>query len=219
VQRTPRGIYEMASLTAFVSWRSVARSSSLARSSRPIARLSSAGTCAALGRIASPASVCVIVVQGASGGMATGVIALGHAAGLRVWATGRDEAKRELATQLGADQTLEPGVRLPERVDTVIETVGEATWGHSIRALKPGGTIVIAGATTGHAPPAELQRIFFLQHRVSVMASNVARIVLDLRRDAIGVVVAACLSRSRSARVVVLLARRPCPLDRRPRAA
>jgi NADPH:quinone reductase-like Zn-dependent oxidoreductase len=107
-----------------------------------------------------------VLVQGASGGVATGAIALGHAAGLRVWATGRDEAKRDLAMQLGADRTFEPGVRLPERVDAVIETVGEVMWGHSVRALKPGGTIVIAGATTGHAPPAELQRIFFLQHRV-----------------------------------------------------
>jgi D-arabinose 1-dehydrogenase-like Zn-dependent alcohol dehydrogenase len=48
----------------------------------------------------------------------------------------------------------------------VLETVGEATWGHSVRALKPGGTIVVAGATSGQAPPAELSRVFFLQLRV-----------------------------------------------------
>jgi D-arabinose 1-dehydrogenase-like Zn-dependent alcohol dehydrogenase len=39
-----------------------------------------------------------------------------------------------------------------------------------VRALKPGGTIVISGATTGDAPPAELRRIFFLQ--LSVVGST-----------------------------------------------
>jgi D-arabinose 1-dehydrogenase-like Zn-dependent alcohol dehydrogenase len=52
----------------------------------------------------------------------------------------------------------------------VMETTGQATWAHSIRALKPGGTIVISGATTGDAPPAELTRVFFLQ--LSVVGST-----------------------------------------------
>jgi D-arabinose 1-dehydrogenase-like Zn-dependent alcohol dehydrogenase len=48
----------------------------------------------------------------------------------------------------------------------VIETVGEATWAHSLRCLRPGGTVVIAGATTGTKPNAELGRIFYQQLRV-----------------------------------------------------
>ena len=48
----------------------------------------------------------------------------------------------------------------------MIETVGEATWAHSVRSLRPGGTIVISGATSGANPPAILNRIFFLQLRV-----------------------------------------------------
>ena len=51
-----------------------------------------------------------------------------------------------------------------------METIGQATWAHSVRALKPGGKIVISGATTGDAPPAELTRIFFLQ--LSVIGST-----------------------------------------------
>ena len=47
-----------------------------------------------------------------------------------------------------------------------METVGEATWSHSLKSLRPGGTIVVSGATTGAAPPADLQRVFFLQLRV-----------------------------------------------------
>ncbi len=51
-------------------------------------------------------------------------------------------------------------------MDAVIETVGEATWAHSLRSLRPGGTIVCAGATSGFNPPAELNRVFFQQLRV-----------------------------------------------------
>lgn len=107
-----------------------------------------------------------VLVQGASGGVATALIQLGSAAGIRVWATGRTEQKRELALSLGADAVFEPGARLPERVDAVMETVGAATWAHSVKALKQDGVIVISGSTTGPAPPAELNRIFFLQLRV-----------------------------------------------------
>jgi NADPH:quinone reductase-like Zn-dependent oxidoreductase len=111
-----------------------------------------------------------ILVQGAGGGVATAVIILGRAAGYRVWATSRSEAKRARAVELGADQAFETGARLPERVDAVMETVGEATWAHSLRALKPGGTIVVSGATSGAVPSADLNRVFFLQ--LSVVGST-----------------------------------------------
>jgi NADPH:quinone reductase-like Zn-dependent oxidoreductase len=107
-----------------------------------------------------------MLVQGASGGVATALIALGRAAGMRVWATGRSDQKRAVALEQGADAVFETGARLPERVDAVFETVGGVTWSHSVKSLKPGGIIVISGATTGDASAAELQRIFFLQLRV-----------------------------------------------------
>src|SRR5271166_1430621 len=108
-----------------------------------------------------------VLVQGASGGVATALILLGRAAGYRIWATSRSEARRERAVQLGADQAFASGSRLPERVDVVMETVGQATWAHSVRSLRPGGRIVICGATSGDAPPAELTRIFFTQLSVA----------------------------------------------------
>jgi NADPH:quinone reductase-like Zn-dependent oxidoreductase len=108
-----------------------------------------------------------VLVQGASGGVATALILLGRAAGYRVWATSRTAAKRDRALALGADQAFESGARLPERVDVVMETVGQATWAHSVRSLRPGGRIVICGATSGDAPPAELTRIFFTQLSVT----------------------------------------------------
>ena len=111
-----------------------------------------------------------ILVQGASGGVATALILLGRSAGYRVWVTSRTDAKRQAALKLGADAAFETGARLPERVDVVMETVGQATWSHSVRSLKPGGRIVISGATSGDIPPAELTRIFFTQ--LSVVGST-----------------------------------------------
>ncbi|WP_219466381.1 zinc-binding dehydrogenase [Nonomuraea rhizosphaerae] len=111
-----------------------------------------------------------VLVQGAGGGVATALIALGRAGGYRVWATSRSGDKRERALELGADQVFEPGARLPERVDAVMETVGQATWDHSLKSLKPGGRIVVCGATSGAVPPADLNRVFFLQ--LSVVGST-----------------------------------------------
>ncbi len=111
-----------------------------------------------------------ILIQGATGGVATALTVLASAAGARVWITGRSPEKRAQALDLGAEQAFEPGERLPERVDAVMETTGHATWGHSVRSLKPGGAIVVSGATTGDAPPAELTRVFFLQ--LSVIGST-----------------------------------------------
>src|SRR5258705_2834118 len=84
-----------------------------------------------------------ILVQGAGGGVATALIKLGTVAGHRIWATSRSEEKRQRAMELGADQVFPPGARLPERVDAVMETVGEATWSHSLKALRPGGLLGI----------------------------------------------------------------------------
>jgi len=123
-----------------------------------------------------------MLVQGASGGVATALVQLGRAAGFRVWATGRSEAKRELAERLGAHATFEPGARLPERVDAVFETVGKATWSHSMKALKPGGIIVVSGATTGPDANAELQRLFFLQLRVVGSTMGTREELADLLR-------------------------------------
>ncbi|WP_239312185.1 MULTISPECIES: zinc-binding dehydrogenase [unclassified Frankia] len=111
-----------------------------------------------------------LLVQGAGGGVSTAAIMIGKAAGHTVFVTSRDASKRAQAMKLGADEVFEAGARLPVKMDAVIETVGAATWEHSVRALRPGGRIVCAGATSGANPPAELNRIFFLQ--LSVIGST-----------------------------------------------
>lgn len=104
-----------------------------------------------------------VLVQGAGGGVNSAAIVLAKALGHTVFCTSREADKRARATEIGADLAVEPGVRLPDKVDVVIETVGAATWEHSLRALRPGGRIVVSGATSGANPPADLNRVFFLQ--------------------------------------------------------
>jgi NADPH:quinone reductase-like Zn-dependent oxidoreductase len=115
-----------------------------------------------------------ILVQGAGGGVATALIVLGKALGRRVWVTSRDAEKREWALGLGADAAFEFGARLPGKADAVMETVGDATWSHSLKALRPGGRIVVSGATSGPNPSADLNRLFFLQ--LSVVGSTMGSI-------------------------------------------
>jgi len=102
-----------------------------------------------------------VLIQGAGGGVTTAAIVLARTMGLRVWVTSRSADKRDAALTLGAHEAFESGARLPHRVDAVLETVGAATWEHSVKSLRPGGRIVISGATSGPNPPAELARIFF----------------------------------------------------------
>ena len=111
-----------------------------------------------------------VLIQGAGGGVSTALIPLAKAMGLRVWVTSRDAAKREQALAVGADDAFDSGARLPERVDAVMESVGDATWSHSLKSLRPGGRIVVCGATSGPNPPADLARVFFLQ--LSVIGST-----------------------------------------------
>lgn len=136
-----------------------------------------------------------VLVQGAGGGVATAALVLGRAAGLEVWVTSRSEDKRRRAEELGAAGAVETGGRLPVRVDAVVETVGAATWDHSLKSLVPGGVIVVSGATSGGKPSADLQRVFWrglsvlgttmgtrveLERCIALLAASGARPVIDL---------------------------------------
>jgi NADPH:quinone reductase-like Zn-dependent oxidoreductase len=111
-----------------------------------------------------------VLVQGAGGGVASAAILLAKAQGHTVYCTSRDPEKRQRALDLGADEAVDTGDRLPSKCDLVVETVGAATWAHSLRSLRPGGRVVVSGATSGPNPPADLNRVFFLQ--LSVVGST-----------------------------------------------
>jgi NADPH:quinone reductase-like Zn-dependent oxidoreductase len=131
------------------------------------------------GRVADAEAV---LVQGAGGGVATAAVVLAVALGKRVYATSREAAKREKIAALGAT-ALEPGTRLPERVGVVIETVGAATFDHSLKCTAPGGRIVVSGTTSGHLATVDLRRVFALQ--IEILGSSMGtpaelRALLDL---------------------------------------
>lgn len=114
-----------------------------------------------------------VLVQGATGGVASAAILLAKSAGATVVATSRTDEGRAFASELGADAVApaEKGelpralasVGCSDGVDVVIETVGEATWDFSLRTVRPGGTVVVAGATAGGNPPSRLNRVFWFQ--------------------------------------------------------
>lgn len=112
-----------------------------------------------------------VLVHGATGGVASAAILLGTAGGLTVLATSRDQAKRETAVELGAAAAFTTDREAVKQViaasdggvDAVLDTVGEATWDFSLRVVRPGGTVVVSGSTSGPNPPAQLNRIFWRQ--------------------------------------------------------
>ena len=89
------------------------------------------GTAFRMLRRARVSAGATVLVQGATGGVNSAVIALARAVGARVWVTSRTAAKREIARGLGAHAVFEDGARLPERVDVVVDNVGAATFAHS----------------------------------------------------------------------------------------
>jgi NADPH:quinone reductase-like Zn-dependent oxidoreductase len=111
-----------------------------------------------------------VLVQGATGGVASASIALARAAGAIVYATVRSQENFAFALEAGAHEVFLTGARLPQRVDIVVDSVGEATWSHSLKSLRPGGTVVTCGATSGPNANADLTRVFYQQ--LSIIGST-----------------------------------------------
>jgi len=97
-----------------------------------------------------------VLIQGATGGMATALIQLGRAAGFEVWATSRTEEGQAQARALGAHRSFPSHEPLPRKVGAVIDNIGPASWAHSTSSLARGGTLVTTGGTTGFEVPLNL---------------------------------------------------------------
>ena len=107
---------------------------------------------------------CLIV--GIGGGVSTAALHLAVRMGAEVHVTSRDPAKGEQALALGAVAAHDSAGDWPVRAHVVVESVGPATWDRSVRALEPGGRLVVCGGTSGQLVEVNLPRLFFKQHEI-----------------------------------------------------
>jgi zinc-binding alcohol dehydrogenase/oxidoreductase len=104
-----------------------------------------------------------VLVVGIGGGVSAAALGLALRLGAVVYATSRDEDKRRRAVALGAADAFDSEADWPVQVDVVVESVGPATWDRSVRALRPGGRLVVCGGTSGAKVELSLPRLFFKQ--------------------------------------------------------
>ena len=107
-----------------------------------------------------------VLIVGIGGGVSTAALALSRRMGATVYATSRDDAKRVRSLEMGAVAAFDSNDDWPVRVEVVVESVGPATWDRSVKALEPGGRLVVCGGTSGQKVELNLPRLFFKQIEV-----------------------------------------------------
>lgn len=115
-----------------------------------------------------------VLLLGAGSGLVTMALLLARAAGAHVVVTSSADAKIARSMELGAAG----GVRYTEQgwadrartlsltgegFDLVFDPVG-ATWPDSLAAARPGGRVVVMGATAGDRAELDVRRFYFGQH-------------------------------------------------------
>ena len=114
-----------------------------------------------------------VLVLGAGSGVGSAAIQICKLFNATVITTAGNDAKLARARELGADygidhykQKISDEVkRITNKVgvDIVFEHVGPATWQESLKSLKPGGTVVTCGATTGREAQIDLNFLYSRQ--------------------------------------------------------
>jgi NADPH:quinone reductase-like Zn-dependent oxidoreductase len=114
-----------------------------------------------------------VLIWGIGGGVATQALQVARHLGARVVVTSSSDEKLDRARALGAElginhaRTDDVAGAIKQHwghgADVIVDSVGQATWARSLRALRPGGRLVTCGATTGHAVEVDLRRLFWFQ--------------------------------------------------------
>ena len=112
-----------------------------------------------------------VLIWGIGGGVALAALSVAKLLGAVAVVTSSSDAKLAKARALGADLALNHTTAdVPREVrnftggcgaDVVVDSVGEATWEKSLRALAPGGRLVTCGATTGPKVVTDVRRMFW----------------------------------------------------------
>lgn len=120
-----------------------------------------------------------VLVLGANSGVGIAGIQIAKLFDCTVITTAGDDRKAAKARELGADhvinhyqQKISDEVRKitnKQGVDIALEHVGPATWDESLRSLKPAGTLVTCGATTG--PQVGIDLRFVYSRQLSIRGS------------------------------------------------
>lgn len=123
-----------------------------------------------------------ILIVGAGGGVNSASIQIAKLAGAgTIYVVGSDAEKCQLAHDLGADVTINRQetdnwskdlFKLSNKrgVDVVVDNVGQASLPLSMRAVRPGGRILIVGGTTGYDANINLAQLFY--YHISLIAST-----------------------------------------------
>jgi len=121
-----------------------------------------------------------VLVWGIGGGVSLAAMRIAKQLGATVVATSSSDAKLERAKELGADFTLNhQSLKIAREVraltgkrgvDVVVENVGEATWGESLRCLAKGGRVVTCGGTSGPRLVTDVRPLFW--HQFTILGST-----------------------------------------------
>jgi len=152
-----------------------------------------------------------IVVQAAAGGTGTLAVQLAKRAGGRVIALASSEEKRELATRLGADATVDSRAEdlkaaileanQGREVDAVLEMSGGATFEACLRTLAPFGRLVLFGIASRE--PNEVNTGHLLRHSRAVIGFWLMHLIP--RRDEVAAMIADLLGAVASGELEVVV--------------
>lgn len=121
-----------------------------------------------------------VLIWGIGGGVAMAALQIARHLGARVIVTSGTDAKLDTARRHGADAGINHAAqdvvaevrRLTDRrgADVVVDSVGQARWQDSLRAMRRGGRLVICGATSGPMIELDLRRLFW--HQWSILGAT-----------------------------------------------
>lgn len=145
-----------------------------------------------------------LLIVGAGGGVNSASIQIARLAGAgKIYVVGSDAEKCERAMELGADVTInrqetdnwsKEMYKLSHKrgVDVVVDNVGQATLPMSMRAVRPGGRILVVGGTTGYDATINLAQLFY--YHIAIIGSTmgthqdyvtVMNLIFDGKLDAV----------------------------------
>ena len=125
-----------------------------------------------------------ILIWGIGGGVALAALGIARHLGASAFVTSSSPAKLARARELGADVTLNHATQDVARevrtltsrrgVHVVVDSVGQKTWGQSLRCLGRLGRLVTCGGTTGPIVTTDVRKLFWYQWSIlgSTMGSE-----------------------------------------------